>query len=183
MKKLIILTHLIFIISIIHAQNDTVFIRYNGASYDEEIQYKTDTVIFPTPVARKILHGTGILPWTKNQQIAKGYGLYLKKVAITSCDSRSRPPKTEEVVAIYKTDSTLLIELNIIGNCCHEFLCDVQVIDNKTINLIQHDYGATYCGCTCCFGLTYHFSITKTDEYAKLESIIIDGVVATRKKL
>lgn len=35
------------------------------------------------------LSGTMALPWTQNQQYAKGYGLFLDSVTIDQCDDRT----------------------------------------------------------------------------------------------
>jgi len=166
-------------------QTDTVFIRYDKNQFGEEkIDYKTDTVVFETPTARAILHGTTVLPWTSNQQYAKGYGLYIEKVEISPCRQGERPKEQEEVISAVQTDTTLILQLNILGNCCHSFLCDIQVINDTTINLIQYGYGATYCACICCFGLTYEFSLMREySEFDKLKNVMINGDERTLKRL
>jgi len=169
----------------VFGQADTVFIRYDKNQFGEEkIEYKMDTIIFETPTARAILHGTTVLPWTGNQQNAKGYGLYLDKVEIAPCQKGERPKEQEEVIAVSQSDITMTIQLNILGNCCHSFLCDIKVINDSTINLIQYGYGATYCACICCFGLTYNFSLMREySEFDKLKNVIINGDERTLKRL
>ena len=131
----------------------------------------------------KYLSGTTVLPWTKNQQIAKGYGLYLETVKINECDKSGRLPETEEVVSIQETDSTLVIQAKIIGNCCHDFLCDIEIVEEQVINLIYYGYGNTYCSCTCCYGITYEFSTMKIKEFEKLKTIMINGEEKTKSPL
>ncbi|WP_397362379.1 hypothetical protein [Olleya sp. R77988] len=128
------------------------------------------------------LSGTTILPSTINQQIAKGYGLYLKSVKITECDNESEPTGIEEVIEIIETDSTLIIKTKINGNCCHDFLCDINIINDNTINLIHHGYGESYCSCNCCFGLTYEFSTMRIDNYQKIKFVMINGKKNTLKE-
>lgn len=165
------------------AQNDTVFIRYDSDKYDEKVTYKTDTVIFDTPNARQILYGTAVLPWTVNQQLAKNFGLYLDKVSITECKQElgKRPDEKNQVVSVTESKDSLIIEIKLWGNCCHSFLCDLQVVDDKTINLITYGYGATYCSCTCCYGLTFHIATMRVDEYKKLETIMVNNDRKTLK--
>lgn len=182
------LVTLLFLISIVHsamAQEDTVFIRHNKNQFGgEKIEYTTDTIVFETPLARSILYGTTIMPWTANQQYAKGYGLYLKEVSIAPCQQGERPPDMEEVLGISQTDTSMIVELNIIGNCCHAFLCDIQVVNDSVIDLIHYGYGATYCACYCCFGLTYEFSLLREySEFDKLKYVMINGDERTLKRL
>ncbi|MHB1278838.1 MAG: hypothetical protein ACYC1Q_10605 [Bacteroidia bacterium] len=166
-------------------QADTVFMRYDNLQFEgEKIVYTTDTFLFDSPRARTILVGTTILPWTGNQQNAKGCGLYLNKVEIAPCRNGERPKEKEEVNLVTQSDSTLIISLSILGNCCHSFLCDVQVVNDSTINLIQYGYGASYCACTCCFGLSYEFSLLRgSSEFEKLMNVMINGDERTLKLL
>ncbi len=165
------------------SQTDTIFIRYDKNGTDEILQYQTDTFVFNVPKSSTPLVGTTILPWTTNQQVAKGYGLYLQSVRISECLNNGRElPGDEEIIAITETDSSLIIETKIIGNCCHDFLCDVQVVEDSIVNLISYSYGTTYCACACCFGLTYEFSLMKIEEYEKLKYFMIAGNRKTLRK-
>lgn len=166
-------------------QADTVFIRYDNNQFGEaKVEYKTDTLIFEIPTARAVLHGTTVLPWTGNQQNAKGYGLYLDKVEIAPCQQGERPKEEEEVLSVSQTDTTLTIQLNILGNCCHSFLCDIQIVNDSIVNLIQYGYGGSYCACICCFGLTYEFTLMREySEFEKLKKIMINGDERTLRQL
>jgi hypothetical protein len=88
-----------------------------------------------------------------------------------------------QILAIYQMKNSLNIELKYWGNCCHSFLCDIEVKNETTVNLIIHGYGATYCSCDCCYGLTYHFTTMKVDEFEKLKYIIINGDQKTKKQI
>jgi hypothetical protein len=167
MKILVTILTFILTTSLTWGQADTVFIKYNKDKFEEKPNYKTDTIIFDTPNARQILYGTTVLPWTLNQQIAKGYGLYLNSVSLTPC----------------KQNDKLTIEVKYWANCCHSFLCDLEVINDMTVNLIIYGYGATYCSCSCCFGLTYNISTMTVDEFDKLKYITINGNEKTKRKL
>lgn len=163
-------------------QADSVFIKYNTDKFEDKPNYKTDTVIFETPNARQILYGTTVLPWTLNQQIAKGYGLYLDKVSLTPCNQNDKMG-ANEISSITAAKDSLTIEIKYWGNCCHSFLCDIEVKNDTTVNLLIHGYGATYCSCNCCYGLTYHLSTMKVDEFDKLKFITINDDKMTRKNL
>ena len=168
-----------------YGQSDTVFLKYDSDKYDERLTYKTDTVVFETFNDRQILYGTTILPWTDNQQNAKGYGLDLAKVSSTPCKQDIKPEGKNEVVSISETDTTLNLELKIFGNCCHSFLCDIAVVEDSLINLLYFGYGATHCDCDCCYGLTYNLTTTtgKYSDYGKLKMVMINGDRKTLKRL
>ena len=163
----------------------TSFIRKSkNTSFNESDSHdaSVDFEIEIDSVKKFELSGTTILPSTINQQIAKGYGLYLKSVKITECDNESEPTGIEEVNEIIETDSTLIIKTKINGNCCHDFLCDINIINDNTINLIHHGYGESYCSCNCCFGLTYEFSTMRIDNYEKIKLVMINGKKNTLKE-
>jgi len=163
-------------------QADTVFIKYNKDKYEEKPKYKTDTVVFDTPNARQILYGTIVLPWTNSQQIAKNFGIALQTVTSTAC-KKSGKPIANEVISIAETDTTLKIEIKIWGNCCHSFLCDLEIVDDSIVNLKYYGYGATYCSCDCCYGLNYNIEKWKIDGYKLLKSVMVNGDRRTIKKL
>jgi hypothetical protein len=164
--------------------------RYNTADYDKPVLYKTDTLIFDNSSERErsILIGTTVLPWTNGQMVAKHYGIdFLKKVTLEPCDNGSDKAYTitDKINSVIETDNELIVSIEISANCCHSFLGDVDIIDGNTINLITHGYGA-WCACMCCFGLTFHFDITKEGtylDYKNLEYIIINGQKETRRKI
>jgi hypothetical protein len=184
LKTIVSILSFFVVSSITWGQADTVFVKYNKDKFEDTINYKTDTIIFDTPNARQILHGTTVLPWTQNQQIAKGYGLFLDSVAVTPC-SQEQGEKLDwqsEVLSINQVGDVLTMELKFLGNCCHSFLCDVEIVNETEVNLIVSGYGATYCSCTCCFGLNYYFEKMDVEEFDKLKSITINGKESTRKK-
>ena len=189
--KYILLTIFAFVSLLSYGQQDTVFVRYNTADYNEPVSYKTDTVLFNERGFirdRDILIGTTVLPGTIRQQIATYYGLNLQKVTLESCQNDDGGYfEEEEIMSVTETEDKLYISIKIISNCCYSFLCDVEIIDDKTINLITLGYGA-YCSCNCCFGLTFDFDILfdiseEKENYSKLESIIINGQEKPRRNL
>jgi hypothetical protein len=94
-----------------------------------------------------------------------------------------KPEMQNQVLTVNPTKGSLIIEIKYWGNCCHSFLCDIEVKDDTTINLIIHGYGAFYCDCTCCYGLTYHLTTMKVNEFDKLKYITINGDDKTKRQL
>jgi hypothetical protein len=185
LRTLVTVLTFVLTTSLAWGQMDTVFIKYNNDLLEEKPNYKTDTVIFDSPNARQILFGTTILPMTFNQQMAKNYGLYFDSVALTPCSQQlgKKPDMQNQVVTANQVEDRLTIAIKYWGNCCHSFLCDIEVQNESTINLIIHGYGAMYCDCSCCYGLTYHFSTMKVDSFDKLEFVTINGNEDTKKRL
>ncbi len=178
-----------FISLLVYSQQDTVFLRYNTADYYEDpVSYKTDTLLFDNSSERKrsILIGTTVLPWTSGQMNAKNYGIdFLKNVTLEPCRSSGEEAyrMKDEIISTVEIEDKLTISIKFAGNCCYSFLCDIDVIDENTINLITHGYGS-HCACECCFGLTFHFDIMKNMEnYSKLAYIVINGQEETRRKI
>ncbi|MHB1278703.1 MAG: hypothetical protein ACYC1Q_09905 [Bacteroidia bacterium] len=133
---------------------------------------------------RHFLSGTTILPWTGNQQNAKGYGLYFDKITKSDCQSNAGKyyPPEDKINTIIQSDTDLVIDINIGANCCHDFLCDIEVDSLGTLNLIHHGYG-TYCACECCFGLVYHFNVMKYKDIREIKFVMINGDRKTIKPL
>jgi len=191
MKIFIIILTFILMTSLTWAQSDTVFIKYNNDKFIEKPNYITDTVVFETPNARQILYGTTILPWTYNQQVAKGYGFFLRKIVLTPCKQKLQPilnedefkPDLNQVLSVKRTDTLWTIETKINENCCHSFLCDIKIVDDSIIDLIYYSYGATYCDCNCCFGMTYNIEKMNFEDNKKVKYVMINGDRKTIIKL
>ncbi|GAB5539371.1 MAG: hypothetical protein Salg2KO_14740 [Salibacteraceae bacterium] len=184
MKLTCILLTIIFFSVKLYSQEDTVFITYNKDWTNDVKTYVTDTITFPTGLMRNILTGTTVLPWTHNQQNAKGYGLYLDKVSKSDCLNSGEEVyhSIDKINSIINTDSTLTIDINIYDNCCYDFLCDISVDSTGTINLIYHGYG-NYCACDCCFGMVYHFTKINSPDYDKIQAVVIGNDKRTLKKI
>ena len=160
---------------------DTVFIKKTKdwtAAYPE---YETDTVIFPSGMMRNILTGTTVIPFTQNQQYAKGYGLFFEKVTKSDCsNSREEVYKEEDKINSFESnESNLTIEVKVYDNCCYDFLCDIAVDSNGTLNLIYQGYGS-HCGCECCHGLTFELSKFVHSNFGEIKALMLNGDESTR---
>jgi len=183
MTRLLILILLGLIDLSLFGQKDTVFIKYDLDDMNGKVHYTTDTIYFETPMRRQILKGTDILPYTHNQQIAKGYGLYLDKVVQSDCKKDATAERIPtKINSIINTDKELIVDFNFSDNCCYSFLCDIAIVNNSTLNLIFYGYG-TYCDCDCCHGLTFKMSKEEAVENKKVTSIMINGNVKTLTQL
>jgi hypothetical protein len=131
-----------------------------------------------------ILKGTTILTASeKNMSSRVLYGLGLDSVAFTECEApSSETPTPTRITEIRQpNDSTLIISTSISANCAYDFLVEIEVVSNNTLNLIYHGYGG-YASCECCFGVTYIISLTKEDDYDlnNLKFVTLNGYSKTR---
>ena len=192
MKRYVLILILLIIIPKIYAQQnddltkyqDTIFIKHNADWTSDKIVYTTDTVVFETGMRRHYLLGSTILPWTHNQQIAKGYGIYLNKITKPKCieDATMEGFGIDSIKSIIKTDSTIVVNLNIFENCCYSFLADISIVDKSIINLIYYGYG-TYCDCDCRILMTYEMKTENYQDFKNIKSVMINGNRKTIKKI
>lgn len=156
------------------SQQDTVFIKYNTNWDSDSMSYTQDTVFFEAPSVRNYLMGTAVLPGY-NKITAMGYGLELIKIEKSNCQDHSERVYNakDKINSIIRTDSTIIVDVNIYSNCCFDFLCEPEIINENTLNLKYTGYGS-YCACNCCFGLVYHFNILGySDDIDKLKFITV----------
>ena len=154
-------------------QNDTVYIKKNIKPFEEKAVYKTDTIVFETPNARNILIGNAILTQTSNQQGAKGFGLFFEDFKVKDCRN-SEIPKPNKIIGIKKNKEEWIINALVYSNCCQDFLADISVENDNTLNLIFHNYGM-YCSCSCPFELTYKIRIMEFEDLKKIKFLTING--------
>jgi hypothetical protein len=170
---------LILLISInCFGQNDSVFIRKNVAPFSEKAIYKTDTIIFSTPNARNILIGNAILTQTLNQQEAKSFGLFFEDFKVDDC-IKSGIPEPDKILKIEKTKDYWIIKIKAYTNCCQDFLSDINVSNDNTLNLIFYNYGM-YCSCSCPFELTYKIRIMELEDIKKIKYVTINNKSKTK---
>jgi hypothetical protein len=184
MRKAIGLFLLLFFATVqLRSQSDTVFIKHMEDPLSDQSKYKTDTVVFDSFFKSKVLYGTMVLPQSVKQLTLYDSGLSLDAVSIEECNKNDfEPPSKDEILSIKESSDSLIVQILLVGNCCHSFLCDAEIVDNTTVNLITIGYG-TYCSCLCGYNLTCYFSKDGSGKYSKLKDIIIDNNSETRKRL
>lgn len=180
MKRLIVVMIVSFLGAGLYGQQDTVFITSNSDWTGDTLNYKTDTVIFPSAVIRNMLIGTTVLATTYGQQVAKGSGIWFTKVTKSECRNGGEELawEADRIASIVNTDTSLVVTISIVENCCYDFLCDISVDSTETLNLIFQGYGA-YCACNCGFLLTYEFIKTQSP----VQAVMIGGDRKTIKPI
>ncbi|MDX5346671.1 MAG: hypothetical protein LPJ89_11360 [Hymenobacteraceae bacterium] len=162
---------------------DTVFIRQDK-NHDDTLIYESDTIVFTSGMMKNILIGSTVIPYTYNQIQASNYGLKLEKVTRSNCrqDGQEIYSRSSKINSILSTDTTLTVDIKIVDNCCFDFLYDFSVIDGSTINLSYVGYG-TYCGCNCCYGVTFHFSKNSNFNKKEMKTVMINNNPKSAEKI
>lgn len=179
--------HLIFLFFLclqfnLSAQQDTVLIaRSNTLSGNEPT---VDTFLFDSPMLGQVLIGTCILPSTGGQIMSWGRGVSFDKVTKTDCMNHGDEVYSQEsrINDFTITDSSLIVDMTLIDNCCYEFLCDIELGDDGILHLNYTGYGS-FCGCLCCFGVQYHLTLDKSIEDYNLKGIMLGNDPKTLRKL
>lgn len=178
MKRLFLIIF-VFCFNFIEAQNDSIFIRKNIEPYSDKPVYKTDTIIFKNPNSRNILIGNTILPQTSSQQGTKSYGLFFEEFNVKDCLDNKSEPKPNKIIQITKKKNEWIIKALVYTNCCQDFLADVSVYNDNTVNIMFTNYGM-YCFCSCPFEITYKFRVEPFDDLSKIKFVSINGEATTK---
>lgn len=186
--KTTIFTILILICISTFSQNaqDSVFVRLNKFETDK-IDYKTDTIYFPSSMRRNMIFGTAVWPSSSNQYNAYWInGIRFDKVESSDCigqvEELEDTLKTG-VTKIITKDSIWIINTVISDNCCYSFLCDIKVVNKKILELEYYGYGSNHCDCDCFFELTYTVSRKDFDKSKSIEYVRIFENNKTMKKI
>ena len=127
------------------------------------------------PKGNQIIHNSEKL---YNLKWKNGY--ILNAINISECDNSN----TDE--SIYKfdkkidsktfTNDSFTINFKAVENCCSEFLCEAEVIDNATLNVIYNAYGS-HCSCNCLYSMSFKSSYNNRLDDIKVERTNIKNVV------
>jgi hypothetical protein len=130
--------------------------------------------------------GTQLLNESKRTKYVWEITTYdLLDISFANCESdgeeiyNTKYPIINEVI---HNDSILSVDFNFRDECGSDFLCEVELVDNNTLNLIYHQFGA-YTSCLCCYGLKYNFNIIIEDQNGSepnIEFITINGKEKTK---
>ena len=88
-------------------------------------------------------------------------GLWLSNVTITDCENDGKEPngsKHNQISEIIQTDTSISIEFYIFETCGSDFLFDVKVVNQNTLDLIYFQYNS-WADCRCCYGVKYDFNL------------------------
>ncbi|MFK7750868.1 MAG: hypothetical protein AB8B65_20935 [Kordia sp.] len=94
-------------------------------------------------------------------------GYWLKKIEVPDCeesgDGTQDPNDDKKIKSIKYTDDGFLITFTVVENCCSEFLCEAELVNKSTLNIIYQSFGRE-CSCNCKFTLSYDFEVNDLRE-------------------
>ncbi len=94
-------------------------------------------------------------------------GYFLQKVQVSPCeesgDGTQDPNDDKKIKSISFKDNTFTIEFSVVENCCSEFLCEAELVNTSTLNIVYQAFGRE-CSCNCKFTLKYTFEINDFRE-------------------
>ena len=79
-------------------------------------------------------------------------------------------------------DNAMIISVELLSNCCNNFLVEAEVVDGHSLNLIYHEYGG-FCSCTCKYILDYVIEKSSAMKETKLEYILFNSDITTKSKI
>ena len=134
---------------------------------------------------QEIIQPSGNLIFKKSKKLNElkwTNGYILDSINVENCKGL-KLEKTDlidssKIKDIIFNQNSFTINLSSVENCCSNFLCEAEIIDD-TLNIIYHTYGSQ-CSCKCNFDLSYTFKYNKGFERIKAERSRIEFVSVNR---
>ncbi|WP_420574731.1 hypothetical protein [Kordia sp.] len=122
----------------------------------------TDNVQVIAPKGNQIFEESEKLRFLR---IVNGY--ILKSINVEECedsDENLGTPYPDKIVnEIVFEKNSFTVKFSAVENCCSEFLCEAEIINKSTLNIIYQAFGR-HCSCNCKFNLEYTFLIDSSLE-------------------
>lgn len=107
-------------------------------------------------------------------------GYILKSINISECDNSNTDEGIykfdKKIDSISFTNDSFTINFKAVENCCSEFLCEAEIINNDTLNIIYNAYGS-HCYCNCLFDMSFKFSYNNRLDDIKVERTNIKSII------
>jgi hypothetical protein len=147
---------------------DTVFVKRNL----EEIVI--DTMYIKGGMStNQVIVGTCFLPGTVSEINLLNHGLDpISLSVLNECNGDETFKPKPLFQSIKRKNDSLIIDVNIMANCCHNFLGSAEVNNENVLVLGYLGYGA-YCSCDCCYTLRYIFDTSMEDEYVPIKHVAV----------
>lgn len=156
--KRIILINIVFVFIFLMScetkitQADTINIKHKEET-QPKIIVPEGSQLFHESVKLHYLHGVdGYILTSTNIKPCKNSGSGVED-----------PNDDKKLNRITFAEDSFSIHFSIVENCCSEFLCEAEIIDESTLNIIYHPFGK-HCSCNCKFELEYTFILDDSLE-------------------
>ena len=107
-------------------------------------------------------------------------GYILKSINISECDNSNIDEDInkldKKIDSIMIDNDSFTINFKAFENCCSEFLCEAEIINNDTLNIIYNAYGS-HCFCNCLFNMSFQFSYNNKLDNIKVTKTKIKSIV------
>lgn len=157
-----------------HTPPDTVFVKRQI----EGDQFQIDTLLMPGGrSSTQVLVGTTLLPHSDKMIALLNHGLQPVSLEVLEECEAVAPDRFDEYPAftsVNRDGHRLTIDVQVIANCCHQFLGEAAVVGGDTLNLLYTSYGG-FCACECCFTLRYVFDTSMEARHRLLQFVQING--------
>jgi hypothetical protein len=157
------------------SEKDSVFVKRSIG----DGEYEVDTLFIEAGLSTtQVLAGTTFLPYSDKMIGLLNKGLEpISLEIIEDCNNTTHRDSFKDYpkfIAVERASDTLTIDVQVIANCCHNFLGEAEVVGNDTLNLVYTSYGG-FCACYCRFTLRYKFDVTFEADYHLLNHVTING--------
>lgn len=152
-------------------KKDTVFILSEG---------NRDTIIQSNSIRNNYIVGTSWLTNSPKMVTLRGLGLSPKNVKSTCINDNYEKIKFLRPPLLNISDSIFKVTFDIVANCCHSFICDVEQTNDSTLNFLYYNYGA-HCACRCLHKLEYNlgydfmFEENRKTKFKGIRYITLNG--------
>lgn len=132
---------------------------------DKSINKEKEEEILSTLIAPK---GSQLFKESaKLQYLQNVNGYILTSTEVKPCENSGggieNPNDDKKIIKITSNGKMFSIDFSIVENCCSEFLCEAEIVDETTLNIIYHPFG-NHCSCNCKFEIKYTFTIDNSLE-------------------
>ena len=149
---------------------DTIFVKRDLGQVEIDTYYIEAGVAF-----EQWLIGTTILKNSPKNIELRNKGFEIKAVWKDTCDATQRYLNREDYPKVKSIDmkpGEIIAAVELIANCCSNFLVEGQILQNNELNLVYHEYGG-FCSCTCKYSLIYILELKKEIGTVDLEFVSV----------
>lgn len=141
-----------------------------------------DTIV---TTERYLIGSTVLVGSNRNMESCIMHGYCLDQIIKHPClDVMTETPGETKIKNIEQRNDTLIIALQYYENCALDFLGEIELLDNNTLNIVLHEYGS-FASCMCTFDIDCFIIIAKEDipEPVQIRYVTINDQKSTKIEL
>ncbi|WP_046756897.1 hypothetical protein [Kordia jejudonensis] len=157
MKRFILAQMILLILLLISCEKNNT----QKETVKKEVQQEIQSIVI-SPKGNQLFTESVKLRYLQNVD-----GYVLTSAAVSSCENSGggieNPDDDKKITKITNAEDRFLIEFTVVENCCSEFLCEAEIVDETTLNILYHPFG-NHCSCECKFEMKYTFTVNTSLE-------------------